>query len=953
MIPILYEKTEQDFDSLGLGVLADTISCEVTEERNGLFELELKYPIDSPMFEKLQNERIIVADASKQLANQRFVIHRISKPKNKIVAVYAEHITQYKTKNNSIKSEVSFNGDASAALNTWNNNLLHNSGFEINSNVGNSQSGLWSIDKFRNARHVLGGVDGSILDRYGGEYLFNNNRISLLANRGADNGVTIAYGKNLIDVAQEDEITNTVTSIQPYCLIFTNEGTEDEILTLPEEAVHSEYVDNYVHPKIQTIDFSGEGIETVAQLRARTSQYILDNNIGIPKVNLKINFIDLTKTLEYKDVAKLEEINLCDTVTINYEKLGINGVKAKVIKTKYNPLVEQYTQIEIGEARSSFNQQIRNIENKIEQEKTANYSTIAQIRQSVLDTYINGDAYEYNLLAGNEYGLPSGRYSFDKPIEQNPTKVIFIGGGVMAIANSKNTDGSWDWRTVATGDGFIADTMFADYINANLIVLESTKTLDTEISDIQTQITTNRNDIDQHGMRITATESTVDGHGTTIATHGTRLTNVEAGKITLSSQTNGVLAGMTITSSTLRAASGDYGVQVSGNPSNTPIWVGNSGFTLPKFRVTWDGKMLSKDADVEGKITATSGTFTNVTISSGTIGGFNIANNILSAGSGSNYVRITGGAGSWPIVIGSETVSNAPFRVKYDGTFVASSATITGNITATSGSIGGFTLASNILSSGSGTEFVRITGRSGYVPLMIGGESTSNAAFYVTRVGKLVCTNADIKGTVKAGSVINGSLNSTTGTHVGTHNGTYTGTATTYSGSSIGGSLNSAIGSFNGSVYSNSGTLGSVAYASYSSSLQFQGSVRVELIQAIAPSATSTIAGNLNVYGKFSNPSDENLKEDIKDIDADEYLKSFYNLKLKNFKFKDRESEFNSLGIIAQDFIKDNSKKLIGEVVGINDGYFTVDYLHLFKMNILATQELNKRLTKLEEKLSA
>ena len=96
MIPILYKQDEKQFNHLGLGALSEAITCVVTEERNGLFELELTYPISGSLYQEIIPERIIVADASPLLANQRFVIHRITKPKNGIIKIYAEHVTQYR-----------------------------------------------------------------------------------------------------------------------------------------------------------------------------------------------------------------------------------------------------------------------------------------------------------------------------------------------------------------------------------------------------------------------------------------------------------------------------------------------------------------------------------------------------------------------------------------------------------------------------------------------------------------------------------------------------------------------------------------------------------------------------------------------------------------------------------------------------------------------------------------
>lgn len=469
MIPVLYKQDEKQFNHLGLGALSEAITCVATEERNGLFELELTYPINGSLYQEIIPERIIVADASPLLANQRFVIHRITKPKNGIVKVYAEHVSQYRTKNNSIKAKVSFSGNAQAALRTWNENLLYDSGFTVSSDIGTESQGQWTIDKVTDARKALGGVQGSILDRYGGEYLFDNDHISLLKQRGITSDVRIAYGKNLVDITQEEEITNTVTSIQPFALIFRKEGTEDDILTLPEDVIHSENIENFAHPKIKVHNFSGEEITTVEQLRARTNRFIAENQIGTPKVNLKIDFIDLSKTVEYEEIAEYENLNLCDEVLVDYPELGIEGVKGKVVKTIYNALLDTYDRIEVGDTRYTYSNSLSTITDKIEETEALSRAWLDDLRSSIINDYFNRDSYNYDLKVGNVYGLPSGYYSFDAPIEQNPTRVIYIGGGIMAIANSKTTDGAWNWRTIATGDGFIADEMFAGYISADLI----------------------------------------------------------------------------------------------------------------------------------------------------------------------------------------------------------------------------------------------------------------------------------------------------------------------------------------------------------------------------------------------------------------------------------------------------------------------------------------------------
>lgn len=353
--PILYAANETDFNTLGLGVLLDAISPLVSEERNGQFELTMSYPVDGALFKEIKNDRIIKVDASHSLKAQRFKIIRITKPSGGIVKVYTEHVS-YLSQDLALKPSISYNGNATQALTTWKNNIVDDHPFTIFSDVQTTGSGIWTIDKVENPRRALGGITGSILDSYGGEYRFDNYHIGLYANRGNDSGALIAYGKNLTDLEQEEEIASTYTSIYPYTNIRDEEGNES-LLTLPEYFVDSEHTDKYARRKIKTVNFQQDEITTVEQLRERTQQYIEANDIGVPNVNLSVKFLDLAKTLDYKALALVEEINLCDLVTVYYEKVDIRQ-KAKVIKTVWDVSLDRYDELVIGKAKASLSQSI-------------------------------------------------------------------------------------------------------------------------------------------------------------------------------------------------------------------------------------------------------------------------------------------------------------------------------------------------------------------------------------------------------------------------------------------------------------------------------------------------------------------------------------------------------------------------------------------------------------------
>ena len=363
---ILYKANETDFTHLGLGMLHDAIHIFVTEERNGVFELEMKYPVSGNRFADLKLDRLIKADAGHSLKNQRFKIIRITKPLNGIVTVYAEHVSML-TRDLPLPPNVSYSGDATSALNTWKNSIIgiDPNPFTVFSDISLPGSGSWSIKDVKNARDALGGVDGSLLDTYGGEYLFDNYDIKLYANRGKQSGALIAYGRNLTDLEQEENIADTYTSIYPYA-VMTDDNQNEIILTLPEYYLDSEYVSNYARRKILTVDFSGNDVTTVEQLRAKAEAYIINNRIGVPKVNLKIKYVDLAKTLDYEATQAIEEVNVCDWVTVYFEEYGIK-TNEKIIKTVWDDLLQQYDSIEVGEARASLAQSINTtVDGKLE-----------------------------------------------------------------------------------------------------------------------------------------------------------------------------------------------------------------------------------------------------------------------------------------------------------------------------------------------------------------------------------------------------------------------------------------------------------------------------------------------------------------------------------------------------------------------------------------------------------
>ncbi len=352
-IMILHDKTNNNWNSQGLGPLHEAMNPKVTRERNGIYELTFTYPVKGVLFKKLVVGRWIVADAgpSRTAKAQKFEIAEITKPKNGIVTVYCEHYS-YQLLRSIVKLGSKFeNINAQTALNQLKTQMEPKGDFTFYSDV-TTRSSLDFSDpsKFNNAQEVLGGVQGSILDNFGGEYLFNNNQVRLLANAGIERNVIIAYGKNLTDISQEESIENTFTSVYGWAKL---DGEDEQVITLPETYLDSEYVDHYTQRRIQMVDFSDKKPKNVSALREMVKSYIKTNKIGIPKVSIKTSYVDLASSVMDEELKHLEELDLCDWVTVLFNELEIH-TSAQIIKTVWNVSLDKFDSLELGETATNM-----------------------------------------------------------------------------------------------------------------------------------------------------------------------------------------------------------------------------------------------------------------------------------------------------------------------------------------------------------------------------------------------------------------------------------------------------------------------------------------------------------------------------------------------------------------------------------------------------------------------
>ena len=429
--PILYKANETNFEHLGVSVLSDASKCHVSREKNGIYILEFDYPVNGKDVEKIKEGMYIKSDAGYRTKNQRFIVSKITKTQNEF-KIYCQHISQVKTTMNAIRPDITLtNVSAMGALTAWRDNLLDSrEEFFVQSDIGTLNSTTWKVENIENARDALGGKAGSILDVWGGEYEFDNLNITLHKSMGIDNPTIIAYGKNLLDLEQEQSILETYTSVFPFKK-YTDDNNREQLITLPEILLDSTHLNKFTHRRILKVDFSSdENLKTVEQLRSKAKSYIKNNNVGVPKTNLKINYQDLSKVEGVFDNPALEQIDLCDRLKVYYNELGILNENAKVVKVIWDVILEENHEIEVGDSRSSFTDstsakleslQVQNDSvlariNALVAEQEAAFDRFFKEKSKVIEDKVKG-GYEKSLLSSEEKIRKMGE-AFDEKVNQ-------------------------------------------------------------------------------------------------------------------------------------------------------------------------------------------------------------------------------------------------------------------------------------------------------------------------------------------------------------------------------------------------------------------------------------------------------------------------------------------------------------------------------------------------------
>ena len=343
MIPILYESTETVFASNGLGRLRDCISCKVTEERNGIYECDFEYPTNGSNYDKIRLGRIIAVEHDDTNDVQPFDIVSYSKPIDGVVTFHAVHISYRQSKLTVTGSGINSLADALTLLGTASPSNPFSYSTDMTSSAYLAAANGIPIS----VRQLLGGVEGSILDAYGGEFEWNRFNVKLWSSRGSQRSLTIRYGVNMTEYNEDMDYSGTYTAVIPYW-----ESGEDRLVGSMVESGYSAYNGQ---PNCIPLNLTDkfESMPTAADLEAAALSYMRSNQTHLPATSISVSFIQLEDSAEYEDYAPLLRCKLCDSVNVVFPEYGTQG-SFKIVKTVYDVLLERYESLELGNLSTSL-----------------------------------------------------------------------------------------------------------------------------------------------------------------------------------------------------------------------------------------------------------------------------------------------------------------------------------------------------------------------------------------------------------------------------------------------------------------------------------------------------------------------------------------------------------------------------------------------------------------------
>lgn len=484
----VYVKGNEDYESNGDMTLTPT-TCEVELTVEGVAELTLEHPIDDlGRWEYLVTDNVIAAPTPYS-KKQLFRIYDYTKTETEVTA-YARHVF-YDSAGEMLVDVRPTDKTGQEALDI----ILSGTKYKAKTNI-KTRSTAYYIRK--NIMEAIGGDDeNSFINRWGGERMYDNFTVIINDRLGGDYGACAEFGRNMTGIEADINIDDVVTRIIPESYNgYTLEGEEPW--------VDSPLIGNYANPRAAVIKFEDvklledcregeEGFSTLELLREelkRRCEKEYENGLDKPKVNYKVDLVEIADTDDYKDYKKLTTIGIGDDVLTRDRKLKIN-VTARCIRLVYDCIEEENTEVELGNYTENYFDKTTSAADIIQKVTREDGTLKAE------EVYGKIDAVKAQLKAQRDISQPSEVRAvlFEDLVEGSPTYgAMSIGTMGFCIASERTADGKdWDWKTFGTGRGFYADYVCvgqldgalirADSIKADSISIDYRKSVESHISE--------------------------------------------------------------------------------------------------------------------------------------------------------------------------------------------------------------------------------------------------------------------------------------------------------------------------------------------------------------------------------------------------------------------------------------------------------------------------------------
>lgn len=455
MKPVLYPAGTTSFTSMGLGSMSDAISSVVEEKINGVYELTMVYPTTGIHYEELEPFRLLYTLHDDTGEKEPFEIYKISRPMNGKVTVNAWHAS-YRLRRMTCRPFSG--GNLPAALGAFQQACLTSSPFTFTTT--RTTNIPYAIDIPMAMRSVMGGVRGSLLDVYGGEWRYREFECVLENRLGRDTGFSITYGKNLISAKRVSDSANSWTGIVPFW------KDQDGNTTFYDGVISSSYASAVpvplVIPMDCTSDFDYE--PTQEQMLTWGEQYVQRNEQPPIPESFDVDFVALWQTEEYKDIAFAERLSLGDTIKVYHEELGIDA-SARIVGYKYDCLNERFLTMTIGRVSSNIAQTIK--DSISEATEPLSPKTWVNARLSKSTDLITGGLGGYVVMNLDEDGHPQEIIVMDSPDKETAVNCIRINKNGIGFSQ---TGYNGTFNSAWTIDGhFDATFITTGILNANLM----------------------------------------------------------------------------------------------------------------------------------------------------------------------------------------------------------------------------------------------------------------------------------------------------------------------------------------------------------------------------------------------------------------------------------------------------------------------------------------------------